>query len=281
MLALGAIGVVVVVVVALVIVKVAGGSNNNGNANATGPILTAATPSVLSKVTSVPSSVASAVGLPTGSGSNGFLAVPSVWKGQKPLTYDGKPGALFIGGEFCPYCAAERWAMIMAFSRFGTFSNLKETTSSPWDTDSATNTFSFDGASYSSNYLVFRPIENESNDTGPGGQGRKILEPLTSAEQKLWSNGDAHFGESPGFPFLNIGNKVFVWDPSYNPQVLQGLDWNQIAGKLSNPKDPVTQDIVGTATYLTAGICSITSNQGSSWCSLPIIKQAAHSMGLS
>ena len=97
-----------------------------------------------------------------------MVAPPTIKKGQPPLTISGKPGAVFIGGEFCPYCAAERWALIMAFCKFGTFTNLKETTSSPWDTDPSTATFSFYGATYSSPYLTFDTSEHESNDTSPG-----------------------------------------------------------------------------------------------------------------
>ena len=40
------------------------------------------------------------------------------------LTADGKPLVLYVGAEYCPYCAAERCAMVQALSRFGTFSNL-------------------------------------------------------------------------------------------------------------------------------------------------------------
>ena len=42
---------------------------------------------------------------------------------------DGKPRIVYMGAEYCPYCATERWAMVNALSRFGTFSNLKITTS--------------------------------------------------------------------------------------------------------------------------------------------------------
>ena len=38
------------------------------------------------------------------------------------LTSGGKPEMLYIGAEWCPYCAAERWAMAVALRRFGTFS---------------------------------------------------------------------------------------------------------------------------------------------------------------
>lgn len=38
------------------------------------------------------------------------------------LTAAGKPDLRYIGAEFCPICAAERWAMYVALSKFGTFS---------------------------------------------------------------------------------------------------------------------------------------------------------------
>ena len=40
--------------------------------------------------------------------------------GQPALTSGGKPEILYVGAEYCPYCAAERWAMVVALSRFGT-----------------------------------------------------------------------------------------------------------------------------------------------------------------
>ncbi len=40
-----------------------------------------------------------------------------------------------MGAEYCPFCAAQRWAMVNAFSRFGTFTGLTTTHSSSTDTD--------------------------------------------------------------------------------------------------------------------------------------------------
>jgi len=268
--------VVVVVVVALVIVKVTGSSNSNPNAVA--PTLTVASPTVLSELTGVSDTVINTVGVP----SNSAVNPPSVLKGESPLTFAGKPGAMFIGAEYCPYCAAERWALILAFSKFGTFSGLNETTSSPWDTDPATPTFSFHGASYTSNYVTFKPIEYESNGTGPNGAGIHVISSLSSQESSLWNKYEAHFGVQTGsVPFLDIGNKIFVTSPSYNPAVLSGLNQDQVASKLTNASDPVTQSIVGTANYLIASICSITQNQPSTVCSTSTVTQASKALGLS
>jgi hypothetical protein len=265
---------VVVVVVAFVIVRVVGSPGPSPN-NVT-PTLTPASPSVLAQVEiGIGAPVARAAGLPSS------LNPPSVYKGQPALVSAGKPEAFYVGGEFCPVCAAERWAIVMAFSRFGSFAGLKETTSSPWDTPPAIHTFSFYGASYTSKYLVFRPTETESNDTGPNAAGRKTLVPLTSQESSLWTKYASHFDVINDLPFVDFGNKVFVIGGSYDPTILSGLDQGQIAAKLKNAQDPVAQGIVGTANYLTAAICSITGNQPASVCSASIVTQASHALGVS
>lgn len=274
-LTIGAIGVVVVIVVALVIVKVTGSSNNP---NAIAPVNTPASATVMAKVTGVSPSVMNAVGVP----SSSLVAPPSIQKGQPVLTIDGKPGGFAVLAEFCPYCAAMRWPMIVSLSQFGTFSGVKETTSSPWDSYPATATFSFYGATYTSQYINFKLTENETDDSGPNGAGRKQLVPLTSQEANL----DVKYSEKlglteQGFPFIDIGNKVFVTSPLYNPQNLQGLDQSTIASGLSNANNPATQAIVGTANYLTAGICSIDGQQPASVCSVTAVTKAAKAMGIS
>ena len=273
-MAFGAIAVVVVIVVVLVLVKVVGGGSNGGNSASTGPAVVPAQASVLAAVNAVTPSEAATVGLPSSVGT------PQVAKNQPALESGGKPEALFIGGLFCPYCAAERWALVMTFDRFGSFSGLKETTSSPYDTDPSTATFDFDGATYTSSDVVFTPVEHDGNDTTALGT-RTTLEPLTSAESSLWSKYEAMFGEPEGFPFIDIGNKVFVVSPSYDPATLAGLNQSAIAANLDNPNSAVTQDIVGTANYLTAGVCAVDGEQPAMWCGSSAIKAAAASLGLS
>jgi hypothetical protein len=48
-----------------------------------------------------------------------------------PLTENGKPEVLYVATEFCPYCVAENWALIVALSRFGSFSGLSTSRSDP------------------------------------------------------------------------------------------------------------------------------------------------------
>ncbi len=271
-LAFVAVAVVVVIIVGFVIFKITQSSKPPAGQATLAPTLTAAPASLVNEVTSVPAHVANSVGLP----SQDLVAPPTYKAGQPALTIGGKPAAVFIGGEFCPYCAAERWAIIMAFSKFGTFSGLDETTSSPWDTDPSTPTFSFLHATYTSPYLTFATSEHESNDTDGLGT-RTTLQPLTPLESSLW----AKYDNPEGFPFLDIGNKSFVLAPSYEPTVLAGLDQQDVASRLTNAKDPVTQSIVGTSNYLTAGICAITGQKPASVCSAPVVAKAARTIGLS
>ena len=76
----------------------------------TGASLTA----LIGKVTSVPAATLDQVG-------GGTVTAPPTTISGAALTSGGKPEMLYIGAEYCPYCAAERWAMIVALSRFGTF----------------------------------------------------------------------------------------------------------------------------------------------------------------
>lgn len=237
------------------------------------PKLTSASPAVLEKLGAVTAAEQDEVGLPSS------VVVPSVVRGAPDLTIDRRPAAIYIGAEFCPDCAAFRWAVVMALDRFGRFSGLRETTSSPWMDDPSTPTFSFYGSRYSSKYLTLVTVEREGNDTdGPGT--RTDLQPLTALESRLWSHYEAYFGQQESFPFFDIGNKVFVLGPGYDPAVLARLNQRQVAADLSRPASSVARDIIGTANYLTAAICSITAGLPAPACEVAAVRRAARVLKL-
>src|SRR5207237_546429 len=97
----------------------------------------------------------------TGGVSNPFKLPP----GSPPLLTgpNGKPEVFFYGAEWCPLCAAERWSIITALSRFGTFHNLKEIASSSTDSYPNTSTFTFYQSSYTSSYIDFVPVDKWYN----------------------------------------------------------------------------------------------------------------------
>ena len=143
---------------------------------------------------------------------------------------DGKPLITYIGAEYCPFCAAERWSLAVALSRFGTFSNLSGTHSSDSDEFPDTQTLSFYGSSYSSPYIDFQPVEEATNQ--PAGDGYQTLQTPTAAQSALV----AKYDTQGSIPFLDIANRYVITGSSFSPQVLQGLSRSQIAADLSEPE---------------------------------------------
>jgi hypothetical protein len=256
--------VVIVLGVAGVVATVSGGGSSKSSA---GDGAAPAPASLVSKVTGVSDTVSNSV-------VGGSATLP-VSVNAPALTADGKPLVLFMGGEYCPYCAAERWAMVLALSRFGTFSGLQTIKSSSQDVYPSTSTFTFKDVKYSSPYITFQPVEVESNQIDASTGNYKTLQTPTAAQEQVIAKYDAPpyvSGNAGSIPFIDFGGKYLVSGQSYSPAVLQGLSWDDIASKLTNANDPVTQGVVGAANALTASICKMTNNQPTNVCSQPAIQ---------
>jgi hypothetical protein len=128
LLACGSVAVVIALVATLIAVKLGQSPARSAPARAAS---TGTTAQVQQQVTSVPLATFNQVGAGT---ATGLQAVT----GQPALTADGKPEVLYMGGEYCPFCAAERWALAAAVSRFGTLSGLSLIHSSPSDAYAST-----------------------------------------------------------------------------------------------------------------------------------------------
>jgi hypothetical protein len=262
----GSVVVVIAVVLAFVLVKA---NSKAPTSSANGPTGTALS-AVVKDTTTVPASTLNSVG--TGSGVTGL---PIKINGASALTSNGKPELLYMGAEYCPFCAAERWGMVVALSRFGTFKNLSTTHSASGDEFPNTPTWTFYKSSYTSKYLTFSSVEEQTNKLASSGQYTTLQTP-TSAQEALLDKYDAPpyvSSQNKGaIPFIDIGNKYMISGASYSPQVLQGKTWSQIATALKNPSSPIAKAIDGTANYLTAGICKMTGNQPASACTPAVQK---------
>jgi hypothetical protein len=269
-IASGSIIVVLAIVVVFVVVKLSSSSSTTSDNTPNGPTGSALT-SLIKTTTSVPASVLNAVG----KGGGQVLATPEPIKGAA-LTENGKPEMLYIGAEYCPYCAAERWAMVVALSRFGTFTGLgtvhsaKANGAGEAEPYPDTPTWTFLHATFTSSYLTFTPVEIETNIPDKSSGEYTLLETPTKAEDALEAKYDAPpnvpSGDNGAIPFIDFGNKYMIAGASYNPGDLSGLTWAQVAADLSNPNSSVAKAIDGTANYLTAAICSITGNAPASAC---------------
>jgi thiol-disulfide isomerase/thioredoxin len=227
--------------------------------------------SLVAKTTSVPAHVFDAVGTGTSNRAPTPIDAPA-------LTKDGRPVILYMGAEYCPYCATERWPMVIALSRFGTFTNLKTTHSSGNDVFPNTQTFSFHGASYSSPYISFTGVEMQSNQQQ--GNGYATLDTPTAEQQQILEKYDRapYLGSnasSGGIPFIYFGGKFVSGGATYDPSVLQGKSADEIAAALSDPTNKIARGAVGTANTFTAAICSLTHNQPAQVCTSPAIAKIA------
>ena len=161
---------------------------------------------VVHAVTTVPASTFNTVGYQHG------VTAPAKIAGT-PIRQGGKPLVVYVGAEYCPYCAAERWAVVAALSRFGTFHDLGQTHSSSIDVYPNTATFSFHGASYSSPYVAFQGRETQSNVPQNGGYAP--LDTLTPEQEALIGKYDAppyvSAANAGSIPFIDFGSTAYEW----------------------------------------------------------------------
>lgn len=172
----------------------------------------------------------------------------------------GRPAVLYVGAEFCPYCAAERWPLIVALSRFGSLSGLRPASSSTSDVFPGTPTYSFSGATYAGSYVDLVAVEQ---DAAPAV-------PLSAAERDLVQR----YGAG-GIPFIDIGNRAVLAGATYSPGLLEGLTRIEIARALLEPASPQARAILGSANLLTAGICLETGQQPAEVCGSTGVRAAA------
>ncbi len=222
----------------------------------------AETAQVIDAVTQIPAVTFETVG--TGGVSN-----PLKSEQASPLLGpNGHPEVMYVGAEYCPYCASERWSLIAALSRLGSFSGLELTTSTDADIFPNTPTFSFVHSQYTSQYVDFVAIETETRSRAP-------LQTPTAAQRQLLTQLDP-----PGsIPFLDVGNRYLGVGGGYSNDVLTGKTWTEIAASLSNPSSPVTQAILGNANYITAALCRVTGDQPGDVCSTPTLTQIKGRLG--
>jgi hypothetical protein len=259
----GATALVVVIVVVFVVIKL-NSKPATTTSSANGPTGAALT-SVVADTTSVPATTLEKVGA-------GSVTNPPAKISGTPLTSGGKPEMLYIGAEYCPFCAFERWGMIVALSRFGTFSGLHTVHSSSIDQYPNTPTWSFYKTTYTSKYLAFTPVEETTNVPLSNGQGYTPLQSPTAAQQALLAKYDAPpyvpAADKGAIPFVYLGGHYLITGASVatGSALLDGKSWATIASSLKNPSDPVAQAVGGTANYITAAICGLTGNKPATVC---------------
>jgi hypothetical protein len=271
------IGVIAAVILAIVVVKVT-------STSVSATPWTPATPTVVTDLTTIPTSVFNEIGINTGGvvAASAPHAVPGLTELNWKMDGKARPTIYYYGAEFCPYCAAERWPMIIALSRFGKFTDLGNMQSSSTDRYANTQTFTFQKATYSSAYINFFSTEGETN-TGQPLQTPTATE-LTEIDNfdtsKYYPALGAGSSSDGTIPFISFNNQLFQIGASYSPSTLVNLTRGQIATAIAAPDNYLGKGIIVVANLLTATICQIDGQQPSSVCQSSGVRAADTAMKL-
>jgi hypothetical protein len=212
----------------------------------------------------VPSATSAAVGVnsptnpitsPTATGNAPLWEATTAQSGPRPVVF-------FYGAEFAPYAAAQRWPVIVALSRFGTFGPIGLMQSSATMAFANTASFTFWHATYTSKWVDLQTVERYSA-LNPTGASYTTLELPTTRQALAVSTYDT---TGSTFPLLDIANRYVLVGSSFSPAVLSGQNQSQIVGDLTIPTSPITQAIVASANQITASICTVTGQQPAATC---------------
>lgn len=245
------VGTSTIAVIAVIVVIVVVGVSQHKTTSSDNAIVPAST-SITDVITKAAGQTSSA---PDFSGISG---PPKSLSGSALNGSGGHPEVLYVGGEFCPNCGATRWSLAIALSRFGKFTNLKQTTSS----EGSIATLSFQGSLYTSQYIDAVLKENE-------GQNHEEIDKLTSSEQSLFTT----IGQN-GYPFIDFGGKWAQVGSLLNPNDFSGKTHADIVKAIGDPSSKLGKEILGGADVYSAIICETTNNQPSNVCGADSVKAA-------
>lgn len=182
-----------------------------------------------------------------------------------PRLEDGRPLVFFMGAQYCPFCAGERWAFVKATSRFGTWTNLFPLQSKAGtDGFDSLPTYDLTSATYASSLISLHHKEIADRDGNP-------LQPLVGVEQDLVDTYDP----SGGFPFTVITGTPgqYTIDLAYSPALLQGQSFEAVRAAVDSGADtPAARAVDDEADAITALLCKLTSGQPGSVCGSPTIQ---------
>lgn len=264
----GSVGLVLVIVAVFVIAKLASGGSSTGPSTVKGVAAgTFALPASEVKavttisVKSMVNNALAAEAADKASPSDPPASAPQPIKG-KPISSGGKPEVLYVGAEYCPYCAAERWSLVMALSRFGTFTGLRGTTSSASDVNPSTPTFSFYNATYKSPYLSFVTVEEETNTKAP-------LQDPTAAENALVTKWDVppYTTEADSIPFVYFDGKYLVTGAQFDASKISEENFDDATPFMTSGATSTSKNAEAAAGFVVADLCAVTNNKPANVCS--------------
>ena len=242
--------IVAVVIVAIVIFYM--NSQSSGSTSLTSYDNVNVNPSFITELSTIANNRTLSKDIGNGIASN----LPSQKSPYTLLQVNEKPEVLYIGADYCPFCAITRWGLILALMRFGNFTALHYMTSSSSDAYPSTPTFTFYNSEYSSSLINFTHVELQTNVFDANISNYPKLQNLTSFESSTF----AKFNRGGSIPFIDFGNYSIQVGALTTPQLIDNMNWSTIESDLNNPNTAQAQAIIGTADVFTAQICTILNN---------------------
>jgi hypothetical protein len=185
-----------------------------------------------------------------------------------PYRVGGKPVLLFVGAQYCPFCAAERWAVVKALSRFGSWSGLAAGHSSSGESGFGdVPTYVLLQARYHSLYVAFdhKDVADNAGNT---------LQHLSPVEQTYFNRYDP----AGSIPLVYVDGYAMSGS-GYSPAELQGGAFAHVQSELRrNGNAPYVGDINGEANLLTAFLCHGDGNRPQTACKSPVIRSIERSL---
>jgi thiol-disulfide isomerase/thioredoxin len=157
----------------------------------------------------------------------------------------GKLFVFFMGAEFCPYCAAERWAIVRSLQKFGQWDGLKQTISAARDQPFLNlPTYDFTKASYTSPQIEFVAREIKDREFKP-------LQKLLKTEEKLVRK----YNPKKQIPFLLVGGRFMQIGSGFPPKIFIGHTFRQTETELKKTESEIRKTIDEEANIISALLC--------------------------
>jgi len=164
---------------------------------------------------------------------------------KESMRRNGKLFVFFMGAEHCPYCAAERWAIVRALSKFGQWDGLKQTISAARDEPFLNlPTYDFTEAKYTSSHIEFVSREIKDREFKP-------LQKLLKTEQKLVRK----FNPDKYIPFLLVGGRFMQIGAGFTPKIFIGHTFRQTETELKKVESEIRKTIDAEANIVAALLC--------------------------
>jgi thiol-disulfide isomerase/thioredoxin len=157
----------------------------------------------------------------------------------------GKLFVFFMGAEYCPYCAAERWSIVRALQKYGQWDGLRQTMSAARD-EQLLNlpTYDFTKSTYTSPYIEFTAREMKDREFRP-------LQKLLKTEEKLVRK----FNPEKEIPFLLVGGRFVQLGSGFTPKIFIGHTFRQTETELKKAESDIRKTIDDEANIISALLC--------------------------